>query len=170
MSRAVNIAGKGILPFVLAGLTATAGLERWEGNILKVYPDRLANGLPTYCAGMTDWNAKVGTTLTPQYCTEVNKTTLIKYGLAIAACTEWKYLTQFRFDALTLFAINVGVRAACGSQTVKMINAGKIKQGCDLLAFKPNGTPNWSFAMGKFIAGLYNRRLFERDWCLRGLT
>jgi GH24 family phage-related lysozyme (muramidase) len=170
MSRVVIIGRKGILPFVLAGATVAGGLERWEGNIKEVYADKLAYNVPTMCAGMTDWKAVVGTKLTDDQCRVINKATLVKYGTAIAYCTEWKHLTQYRFDALTLFAVNVGVSAACGSSAVKAINRGDIKGGCDLIALKPNGTPNWSYAGGKYVRGLYNRRLFERDWCLRGLS
>lgn len=39
-----------------------------------------------------------------------------------------------------------------------------------LLANKPNGSPNWSFAGKVFYRGLYNRRLAERsELCLRDL-
>ena len=160
----------GLFPFALGGVEATRALERWEGNILGVYADELARGLPTRCAGDTNHTMPVGTKLTSDQCREINRWTLVKYGTAIAWCTEWRHLSQHRFDALTLFAVNVGVSGACGSQAVRQINAGNIKQGCDLIAFKPSGAPNWSFVDGKFVRGLHNRRQFERDWCLRGLT
>lgn len=157
-------------PFVMGGAAVTGALERWEGNILKVYPDHLAGGLPTRCAGDTNHTMPVGTRLTSDQCREINKLTLIKYGTAIAWCTNWDHLTQSRFDALTLFAVNVGVNGACGSQAVRQINAGNIRAGCNLIAFKPSGEPNWSYAGGKFYQGLHNRRQFERDWCLKGLA
>lgn len=160
----------GLFPFALGGFEATKALERWEGNVLSVYADKLARDLPTRCAGDTNHSMPVGTKLTSDQCTEINRWTLIKYGTAIAYCTEWKHLTQHRFDALTLFAVNVGVAGACGSQAVKQVNVGNIKQGCDLIAFKPSGAPNWSYANGIFYRGLHSRRQFERDWCLRGMT
>ena len=49
-----------------------------------------------------------------------------------------------------MFAINVGVSSACNSQAFKAINAGNIKTGCRLIAYKPSGAPNWSYAGGKF--------------------
>ncbi len=158
----------GLFPFALGGVEVTHALERWEGNVLAVYADKLARDIPTRCAGDTNHVQAVGTKLTSDQCREINRWTLVKYGTAIALCTEWQHLTQRRFDALTLFAVNVGVSGACGSQAVKQINAGNIKQGCDLIAFKPNGEPNWSFADGKFVRGLHNRRLFERAWCGAG--
>lgn len=160
----------GTFPFVLGGAAVTTALERWEGNILRVYADELAGGLPTRCAGDTNHNMPVGTRLTSDQCREINKWTLIKYGTAVAWCTEWKYLTQSRFDALTLFAVNVGVNGACGSQAVRNINAGQISYGCRLIAYKPNGEPNWSYAGGKFYQGLHNRRKFEYAWCIKDVV
>lgn len=54
-----SLVRKGAIPAVLvAALTgplATTTLERWEGNVLRVYADNIAAGIPTYCAGRTDW-------------------------------------------------------------------------------------------------------------------
>ncbi len=161
---------KGAIPAVLlAALTsplAVTTLERMEGNILRVYADHLAGGIPTYCAGRTDWAAKVGTRLTDDQCREVNKVTLLEYGYAVLACVSWDYLTARRLIGLTMFAVNVGKEGACGSAAVRAINAGRIVQGCNLLARKPNGEPNWSYADGKFVQGLQNRRQAERALCL----
>lgn len=150
----------------LSSPLAYTTLERLEGNVLHVYADNLANGIPTYCAGRTDRSAKVGTKLTSDECKEVNKLTLIEYGYAVLDCTVWENLTVNRFIGLTMFAINVGKAGACGSQTIKNINAGNIEAGCKLLANKPNGEPNWSYAGGKYVQGLYNRRVAERSLCL----
>lgn len=165
-----GLAKKGIIPaaFIaaLTGPLAIGTLERWEGNITRVYADQLANGLPTFCAGRTDTTAKVGTKLTDDYCREVNKITLLEYGYSILECVEWDYLTEKRLIALTTFAINIGKAGACGSQAVRHINAGRIEQGCNLIAYTPGGTPNWSSAGGKFVQGLHNRRKAERIMCL----
>lgn len=164
-----TVVTRGVIPFVLASAAATGSLERWEGNVLRVYPDTLANGLPTFCAGRTDWNAPVGSVLDENSCREINKVTLVEYGYAVLACTEWKHLSQDRFDALTLFAVNVGKTGACGSKAFQAINAGRIVEGCNLLAYRPDWTPNWSYVGGTFIRGLHNRRKFERQLCLKGL-
>ncbi len=165
-----SILRKGVVPAaLLAALTSPLAymtLERWEGNILRVYSDNLAEGLPTYCAGRTDWNAKVGTRLTSDECAQVNKATLLEYGYEVLACTNWDYMTPQRTVALTIFAINVGKQGACNSTAFKLINAGRVKQGCDIIAYKPDGSPNWSYAGGKFVQGLHNRRKAERQLCL----
>lgn len=162
---------KGAIPMAfLAALgspVAYQTLERLEGNILHVYKDRLANNIPTYCAGRTDWKAVPGTRLTSDECKVVNKATILEYGYAMLACTNWSYVTPMRLIGLTMFAINVGKEGACGSSAVRSINAGSIVQGCNLLAYKPSGMPNWSYSDGVFVPGLHNRRRAERDLCLQ---
>ena len=169
-SKPSALVRKGVIPAaLLAALTgplATTTLERWEGNIRHVYADKLADNIPTYCAGRTDWSAPVGARISSDQCTEVNKVTLLEYGYAVLACTTWSQLTPTRLIGLTIFAINVGKGAACGSQAVARINAGRIAEGCDLLARKPSGAPNWSFASGVYVQGLQNRRQAERTLCL----
>ena len=166
-----KLAKKGAIPAaLLAALTsplAYTTLERWEGNIKQVYADHLAGGLPTYCAGRTDWKATVGTQLTDDQCRAVNKVTLLEYGYAVLECADWNYLTPTRLVALTIFAINVGKVGACNSQAMKVINSGDIAGGCKLLAYKYDGTPNWSYAGGRYVQGLHNRRKAEYSLCLR---
>jgi GH24 family phage-related lysozyme (muramidase) len=169
-AKPASLVRKGAIPAaLLAGLSSPLAyitLERWEGNVLSVYADNLAGGLPTYCAGRTDWKAKVGTRLTSDLCQEVNKITLLEYGYEVLGCTNWDHMTPRRVIALTIFAINVGKQGACNSQAVRAINAGRVIEGCNLIAYKPNGTPNWSLAGGKFVPGLFNRRKAERQICL----
>lgn len=169
-----GLARKGVVPaaFVaaLTGPLALNTLDRWEANVLHVYADHLAGGLPTFCAGRTDTTAKVGMKLTSDFCAQVNRTTLLEYGYSVLECTEWKHLSPDRLVGLTIFAVNVGKTAACNSQAVRNINAGRITQGCRLLAYKPDGTPNWSLASGRYVQGLHNRRKAEMALCLRGLT
>ena len=168
--RIRNVVNKSTVPAVfLAALTSvsTLGLlAHLEGNILHVYPDKLAGGIPTYCAGKTDWKIPLGTTFTSDQCAEVNKTTLLEYGFSVLECTRWTNLTPNRLVALTMFAINVGKSAACGSQAVAHINQGQIQAGCRLIAYTPAGKPNWSYAGGVYVQGLHNRRLKEYKLCL----
>lgn len=168
----MKVKGK-IVPAALVAALVSGGsvakLEQLEGNILAVYADNLAGGLPTRCAGDTNHNMPVGTKLTADDCREINKLTMIKYGASVLACTNWEHLNGDRLVGLTLFAINVGSSGACGSQSFKAINAGRIKEGCDLLARKPDGRPNWSNAGGRYVQGLQNRRQAERKLCLSGI-
>lgn len=168
------LARKGAIPAVLlAALTsplAYGTLERLEGNVKQVYADQFAGGLPTFCAGRTDWAATVGSKLTDDQCREVNKITLLEYGYAMLGCANWDYLTATRLIALTMFAVNVGKEGACGSQAVRQINAGNVLAGCDLIARTPAGAPNWSNAGGVYVQGLQNRRQAERKLCREGVV
>jgi GH24 family phage-related lysozyme (muramidase) len=161
---------KGVIPAaLLAALSspfALSTLERMEGNVLQVYKDHLAGGLPTYCAGRTDRAAVVGTKLTADDCRDVNKATLLEYGYAVLGCVSWDYLSAKRLVGLTMFAINVGKDGACGSRAVRLINAGQVTQGCEALARGPDGKPVWSYAGGVFVPGLQNRRQAEKALCL----
>ena len=169
-----NLIRKGAIPIaLLAALTSPLAyntLDSLEGNIKTVYADRLAGGIPTYCAGRTDWAAKVGDKLTDDQCKAVNKITLLEYGYSVLGCVDWAYLTPERLIGLTMFAVNVGKAGACGSQAVRMINAGSIGAGCDLIARTPAGLPNWSTADGVYVQGLQNRRQVERGFCRKGLV
>ena len=169
MSSTSTLAKKGAIPVaLLAALSSPLAyqtLERFEGNVLYVYADKLANNIPTYCAGRTDWNAKIGDRLTSDQCKEVNKATILEYGFAMSECVNWDYLSAKRLIGLTMFAINVGKKGACGSQAVKQINVGNVLAGCDLIAQTPSGAPNWSYADGVYVQGLQNRRQAERALC-----
>ena len=165
----MKVKGKAVPAAFVAALTgagALAELERWEGNILRVYADNLAGGIPTRCAGDTNHSMPVGTRLTSDQCAEINKRTLVSYGARVLACTNWEHLTPNRLIGLTMFAVNVGVSGACNSQAFKAINRGDIQAGCDLLATRPDGKPNWSYASGVYVQGLQNRRQGERVLCL----
>lgn len=167
----MSVVKKTLPPLALtAALTAAptlALLTTLEGNILRVYPDRLAGGIPTYCAGKTDWKMPLNRTFTSDQCDEVNKTTLLEYGFAVLGCTTWTHLNPDRLVALTMFAINVGKQGACTSAAVRTINAGNILGGCRLIAYKPSGAPNWSYAGGKYVQGLHNRRIIEYKLCIK---
>jgi len=171
-SMPAGLLRKGAIPAaLLAALTSPVAyhhLERWEGNVLHVYADNLANGLPTWCAGRTGRDAVVGTKLTADDCRQVNKTTLLEYGYTVLGCANWDHLTASRLQALTLFAINVGKAGACNSRAVQLINMGQIEAGCNALARAPDGRPVWSYADGVYVQGLQNRRQAERTGCLGG--
>lgn len=170
MGANVNASKKAAIPAIfITALTSVAAvnmLTAFEGNILRVYPDKLAGGIPTYCAGRTDWKAPVGKTFTSDECAEVNKGTILEYGYAILDCVDWEDLTPRRLVGLTMFAINVGKKGACGSQAVKLINLGNYATGCKLLYQTLDGRPNWSYSNGQYVQGLQNRRRLEAKECL----
>lgn len=163
---------------VLASAATVGVLNKWEpakgspDAHLIVYADKLAQGLPTVCAGITKHVATipviVGDKWTPEMCLEQESQALEKVQGALVKC--FKTLPpQSVFDAGTSHAWNFGAGKTCSSQAMKQWNAGNFKLGCTLIASTYDGKPNWSFSDGKFIQGLQNRRQDEVKLCLRDI-
>ncbi len=133
----------------------------FEGLRQNAYPDPATGGWPwTVCYGHT-----VGVNPGDHYSIAECKALLIsdlqKYANGVEACVTVP-MTDERFVALTSFAFNVGVKAACRSGVVSLINAGQTREGCDALM-------KWNRAAGITFPGLTKRRAKERELCLRGL-
>lgn len=133
----------------------------FEGLRLNAYPDPATGGKPwTICYGSTN-GVKPGDKRTMAECKALLVGELDIYANGIEACVTAP-LPDSRFVALTSFAYNVGVKAACRSSVVGLINAGKTKAGCDALL-------KWNRAAGIVFPGLTRRRQKEREFCLEGL-
>lgn len=147
-------------------------LGRWEGVEYVVYSDRLAGGLPTVCKGITrhvsPYPVVLGERWSPEKCREAEEYAMRGIQTGLQKCLHQR-VPQSVFDALSSHAWNFGVGRTCASQSVAYINAGDITTGCNLLAYKPDGTPNWSNVGSQFVQGLHNRRKAERDLCLSEL-
>lgn len=151
--------------WLLAGLSATliGSATMWEG--VKYVPYLDVGGVPTVCMGYTGKGIVMGKTYTHEECTRFLRTELKVHSVGVLNCIT-KPLKQHEHDAFTLMAYNVGVRGFCSSGTAKAFNEGNTEKACNLISFKPSGAPNWSYVAGRFVRGLFNRRLFERDMCL----
>lgn len=173
---------KGALALIAAGTIALFSpqldkfLQIWEGSGQNtVYPDQLASGLPTVCAGITKHTSPypvvVGDYWSDERCKEVERLVVEKTQLKLAHCITTTKITQGAFDALSSHAHNFGVANTCASRALGLINSGNLKAGCEALAHSHSGKPVWSYitladGTKKFIRGLYNRRLAERSLCL----
>lgn len=149
-------------------------LERWEGGgQYVVYADKLAGGLPTVCKGITRYTSPypvvLGERWSKEKCEEVERQVVLETQVQLQRCVT-EAIPQGVFDALTSHAHNFGWPRTCASESVKVINAGDTARGCDLLAYKPDGTTNWSHVGTQFIQGLHNRRKAERELCLSALN
>lgn len=162
------------IPLVVASAVALGGIKMWEGGADgRVYADPLAGGLPTGCWGVTRYSTDepviVGDVWSVERCERTLRTHATKTGMGILDCVSAP-LTQSQFDAMIVFAHNVGIVAACASRAFALIEAGRVTEGCNAIAYTPDGKPNWSFTRqgGKltFVQGLHNRRKWERELCL----
>lgn len=168
---AAALIASGVLTLFSADLQQFLG--RWEGEGRNtVYADKLAKGLPTVCKGITKHTSPypvvVGDYWSPERCADVERMVVRKGQLDLADCIDVA-IGQPILDALSSHAHNFGPARTCASRAVGLINANRLREGCDALAHAPDGKPVWSYADGEFVRGLYNRRLAERELCLSGL-
>ncbi len=176
-------AKKAVIRFGIPLVLASAGYlgflhQREDGAETQhiVYADKLAGGLPTACGGITKHTSPVpvvvGDYWSDQKCAEVSAMVATKMQLRLLDCIDVP-VGQNTFDALSSHAHNFGTANTCASRALGLINAGRLKEGCEAIAHAPNGKPVWSYVTRpdgskQFVRGLYLRRLAERDLCLKG--
>jgi len=133
----------------------------FEGLRQTAYPDPASKGPPwTVCYGETK-GVKPGDHYTIQECKAMLQGSLQEYATGIDQCVK-QPMTDKREVALISFAYNVGVKRACGSSVVGLINAGNIQAGCDALL-------KYNRAAGIVFPGLTRRRQREREYCMEGV-
>lgn len=138
------------------GALLIAVVGGFEGVSLVAYRDPV--GVYTVCYGETE-GVKKGDRYTLQQCKDMLEKSLQKYIAGINRCVKVP-LPEKRWVALVSFSYNVGISAACNSSVVKLINAGRTRDGCDALL-------RWSRA-GIYPRMLLKRRQKERAMCMEG--
>lgn len=133
----------------------------YEGLWLTAKPDKLAYNIPTVCYGETE-GVKLGDTYTKAQCDEKLRKKLPRYLGSAASCITVP-VSERTLAAYGSLTYNIGEKAFCHSTVVKKLNAGDPFGSCDAMLA-------WSHSGGKFVQGLYNRRVKERADCLRGIN
>ena len=151
---------KWLLGVISAALISSVAM--WEGKRNVPYRD-LANVL-TVCYGYIGSDIQ-NRPYSNEECNILLRKEVVIHAEGVLGCVK-EPMKENEFNAFVLMAYNVGVNGFCNSQTVKVFNAGHNEQACRLIAYRPNGTPNWSYVNGKFVQGLFNRRLYEMKMCL----
>lgn len=128
-----------------------------EGRSNDPYKDIV--GVWTVCDGET--NVKMRR-YSDAECDAMLRSSLVKYGNGVLNCINVP-ISQNQHAAFTSFAYNVGVPAFCKSSLLKKLNAGDYVGAC-------NGLLAWTYAGGKYVQGLANRRKVEQRLCLKGST
>lgn len=141
------------------GATLLSAAALWEGTRYEPYKDIV--GVPTVCMGYTGKDIVWGKKYSHAECTELLKTELKEHAEGMVNCVAVELSPQ-EFNAYTLFTYNVGVGAFCKSTLAKKLNSGDHVGACNALM-------NWTYAGGKEVRGLVNRRAYEREMCLDGL-
>lgn len=146
-----------------ASATLLSATAMWEGTRYYAYKDIV--GVPTVCMGYTGSGIVFGRKYTHEECNAFLKKELVIHSTGVLNCVT-RPLQEHQYNAFTLFAYNVGVSGACGSRAIRLFNEGRTEEACRALAYSPSGSPAWSYAGGKFVQGLHNRRIYEMRMCL----
>ena len=171
---------KNLVYFFIAGASVLGAspalikfLERWEGVEYVVYADKLAGGLPTVCSGITNYTSPypvvLGERWSKEKCDEATQHIVLEIQRELAQCLTYP-VPQSVWDSLSDHGWHFGVYRTCRSASMQEVNKGNLKKGCDLLAYKPSGTPNWAYVGNTFIQGLHNRAKARRELCLKDLS
>lgn len=130
-----------------SGLALT---ERFEGCKLEAYRD--GGGNPTIGYGHT-LGVEMGLTCIPE---QAEAWLTEDMGLAerVVNLNVHVALSQEEFDALVDFCYNVGAGNFCGSNLLRVLNAGNYKAAAQQFE-------RWDKAAGSVVAGLLRRRLAE---------
>lgn len=143
--------------------TLLAATSLWEGTQYYAYYD--IGGVPTVCQGYTGKGIVFGKKYSADECNAFLRTELLEHSEGVLKCIT-KPMKQREYDAFVLMAYNVGVNGFCGSRAAKLFNQGQSYQACMAMSNGPDGKPVWSYVDGKYVKGLYNRRVYERSMCL----
>lgn len=149
----MNPANKWLVGLLGGGLlTGAVVLEGDYNKHLDPYKDIV--GIPTVCSGHTGKDVIMGQKWTPEACKAQLDKDLGIASKGILECVTVP-LNVNQYNALTLFAMNIGVPAFCKSNTVlKPLNQGKYEEAA-------KGMYKWVYAGGIYSKGLYNRRVKE---------
>ena len=164
-----------------------AFLMLWESSskpVLTVYADRLAQGLPTVCDGLTRHVTTtpivVGERWTLEKCQDETAAAVVRVQVRLLKCFQ-SPPPQSVFEAASSHAWNFGVGATCGSAAMKAWHRAEWRLGCRRLYESDAGNPVWAYvktgrtlANGqpeyRFVRGLQNRRRAEGALCLRDVA
>lgn len=160
----MSIRNKVILGVVSAALLGSIAVNDklikdvtlWEGTRYTPYYD--VGGVPTVCQGYAGKDVILNKRYTAEECNALLRSALKEHAEGMLNCVKVD-LTQNEFNAYTMFTYNVGVGAFCKSSLLKKLNNNDRIGAC-------NGLLAWSYAGGKYVQGLNNRRQYERNLCL----
>lgn len=147
-------------------------VKKSEGYWPTVKVDTVGTGRPcTGGYGETE-GVKCGETHSETYWSERLKLRLAdKYDHEIGKCITVELPDSARAAMITT-AYNAGPKAVCGSPMVALMNAGKVREGCNALLTskvidgKLIYTGWYIRAQGRVVKGLINRRRDDKKMCL----
>jgi lysozyme len=152
-----------LLALSATGLIAIATDEGYE----PVARPPLPGDKPTLGFGETK-GVKAGDTTNPVRAIITLGKSADGYQRGVANCIRVP-VSQNEFDAYVNFAYQMGVTNFCNAGFTKKLNSGDFVGACEGMAHHPDGKKAWSYYQGRYIEGIYQRRLRNRSMCLEGL-
>lgn len=132
-------------------------LEYFEGRCNESYPDPATHGDPwTIGVGHTGPEVCKGLLWADELIDKTLSADLLRFESAVVAMVDGREVTQGQFDALVLFAFNVGPANLAGSTLMRKFKAGDV--GGAAAEFS-----RWDKANGQSMRGLRKRRVAERE-------
>ena len=138
-------------------------IELVEGVENKPYMD--IAGIPTVCSGITGPDVVWGKTYSNRECRNLLEKHIHIHAKHVQDAVTYPIAPQTR-AALISFSYNVGGHAMKNSTAIRLINQGKVEQGCKALGMWNKATVNGKKVI---VKGLVNRRNEEIKLCLSGL-
>lgn len=139
-----------------AMLIAVPFVLKWEGLRLDPYRDLV--GKMTVCAGET--NVAMRRYSDAECSAMLRKSLTDSYAVPVIRCTPILADRPYQLAAASSLAYNIGTTAYCRSTVARRFNAGDFVGAC-------NSFLSWSYAGGRQVQGLLNRRRDERKLCLQ---
>ena len=140
-----------------AALILTALVAQFEGKRNDPYKDIV--GVWTVCYGETRVEMK---RYSDAECKDMLADGIADFAQPVLARNPELKGHDAQLSAAVSLAYNIGQDAYRRSSVARLFSAGQWKQACDAFL-------KWSYAGGKQVKGLLNRRQQERAVCLRGL-
>lgn len=138
-------------------------VELVEGVEYKPYMD--IAGIPTVCSGVTGPDVVWGKKYSAKECRKLLEKHIQIHGRYVQDAVTYPITPETR-AALISFSYNVGGSAMRKSTAVRLINQGKIEEGCNALGMWNKITKNGKKVV---VKGLVNRRNEEIKLCLSGV-
>lgn len=138
-------------------------IELVEGVEYRPYMD--IAGIPTVCSGVTGPDVVWGKKYSAKECRNLLEKHIQIHGKYVQDAVTYPISPETR-AALISFSYNVGGSAMRKSTAVRLINQGKIEQGCKALGMWNKITKNGKKVV---VKGLVNRRNEEIKLCLSGV-
>lgn len=145
----------------LAMGTGGSQIAQWEGTKYEAYRDIV--GVLTVCTGHTGPDIVVGKVYTPEECKALSVKDAMAAGKGVLAISPQLLFHPMQFASAISFSYNVGTGTYGKSSVARNFNEGNFIGACNALL-------KYTYAGGKYVPGLANRRAEERKICMSTLT